>query len=80
MLIIHIVSTGGRDIYSLYGFSQDEENVSLVRFQEDGKFSVYCDNTLELVGGQKTNTDGIDVSIIGLSGDGFYKCRKKWNC
>lgn len=70
------VSTGGRDIYSLYGFSQDEENVSLVRFQEDGKFSVYCDNTLELVGGQKTNTDGVDVSIIGLSGDVFINAEK----
>jgi hypothetical protein len=63
------VTEGGRDVYNLYGYTQNEENLSLVTFKETGNFSVYCDKTIEIVGGMKTNENGVDIIISTKNGD-----------
>lgn len=67
---------GGNEIYNLYAISSEEQNVSLISARESGLFGMYADGTLELIGGQKTNTDGIDVAIVGSSGDVVINAEK----
>lgn len=62
-------TTSGNQIYELYAVTDLEEDVSLIGFGEDGTFHLYNDKTIEIVGGQKTSTNGVDIIIQGKNGD-----------
>lgn len=70
------VTEGGRDVYNFYGYTQEENNLSLVTFKETGNFSVYCDKTIEVVGGMKSDENGVDIVITGKNGDVVINAEK----
>jgi len=53
----------GSDVYNLYGVN-DERDVSLVGMSFGGMFHIYNDQSIEIIGGQKsTTTAGNNVKI-----------------
>ena len=62
-------TTAGSQIYELYGVSDKEEDINLVGFGENGNFHIYNDRTIEIVGGQKATSSGVDILIQGKNGD-----------
>ena len=61
-------TVGGSDVYNIYGIT-DEEDVCLMGLQQNGIFRIYNNKTVEIVGGQKTSENGVDVVISGKNGD-----------
>lgn len=61
-------TVGGEDVYNFYSVT-DEEKVCLVGHQQDGKYRIYNDDVLELVGGAKMDENGVNVVITGKNGD-----------
>lgn len=62
-------TTSGNQIYEIYGVTDEEEDVNLIGFGENGNFHIYNDRTIELVGGQKATSSGVDILIQGRNGD-----------
>lgn len=62
-------TTSGNQIYELYAVTDEEEDVNLIGFGENGNYHIYNDRTIEIVGGQKTSSSGIDIFIQGRNGD-----------
>ena len=62
-------TTAGSQIYELYGVTDKEEDVNLVGLGENGNFHIYNDRTIEIVGGQKATSSGVDILIQGKNGD-----------
>ena len=62
-------TTSGNQIYEIYGVTDEEEDVNLIGFGENGNFHIYNDRTIELVGGQKSTSSGVDILIQGRNGD-----------
>ena len=48
-------TTSGNQIYELYAVTDEEEDVNLIGFGENGNYHIYNDRTIEIVGGQKTS-------------------------
>ena len=63
------VTTNGNQIYEFYGVTEGEEDVNLVGFGENGNYHIYNDRTIEIVGGQKATSSGVDIVIAGRNGD-----------
>ena len=63
------IGFNGPDLYNFYS-TNDNKDVNLVGFSEAGKYHIYSDRFIEIVGGSKSEEDGsIDVNIVGLNGD-----------
>ncbi len=62
-------TTSGNQIYEMYAVTDEEEDVSLIGYGEDGSFHLYNDKTIEIVGGQKASSNGVDIIIQGKNGD-----------
>jgi hypothetical protein len=62
------MGANGSDVYDVYGVTE-ENNQCVVGLSEGGKFSVYNDRDIEIVGGNKDSSEGVDVIITGMSGD-----------
>lgn len=62
-------TTSGNQIYEMYAVTDEEEDVSLIGLGEDGTFHLYNDKTIEIVGGQKASSNGVDIIIQGKNGD-----------
>ncbi len=62
-------TTSGSQIYEIYGVTDAEEDVNLVGYGENGNFHIYNDRTIEIVGGQKATSSGVDILIQGRNGD-----------
>lgn len=58
----------GTDVYNIYGVT-DNKDVSLVGLAEGGTFHLYNDRSIEIIAGQKNETNGVDIVITGRSGD-----------
>jgi hypothetical protein len=58
----------GTNVYSLYAVT-DEKNVNLCGFTESGNYRIWNDRTIEIIGGNKDSTDGVDIVMSGLNGD-----------
>jgi len=58
----------GSSVYDLYAVS-DNGDISLIGLSEGGMMHVYNDNTIEIVGGEKSETTGVDIMITGKNGD-----------
>ena len=63
------VTTNGNQIYEFYGVTEGEEDVNLVGFGENGNYHIYNDRTIEIIGGQKATSSGVDIVIAGRNGD-----------
>ena len=63
------VTTNGNQIYEFYAVTEGEEDVNLVGFGENGNYHIYNDRTIEIVGGQKSSSSGVDILIAGRNGD-----------
>ena len=59
---------GGSDLYNIQSVT-DEGKVTVLGQQENGTFRIHSDGTLELIGGQKKDQNGVDVIIAGKNGD-----------
>lgn len=62
-------TTQGNQIYEIYSVTDEEEDVCLVGYGENGDFHIYNDRTIEIIGGQKASSSGIDIVIAGRNGD-----------
>lgn len=58
----------GTNVYSLYAVT-DEKNVNLCGFTESGNYRIWNDRSIEIIGGNKDSSDGVDIVIAGLNGD-----------
>lgn len=65
----------GSDVYNLYGVN-DERDVSLVGMSFGGMFHIYNDQSIEIIGGQKSTTTGVDIIITGKNGDVWITAEK----
>lgn len=65
----------GTDVYNLYGVT-DERDVSLVGMTFGGMFHIYNDQSIEIIGGQKSSSTGVDIIITGKNGDVWITAEK----
>jgi len=65
----------GTDVYNLYGVT-DERDVSLVGMTFGGMFHIYNDQSIEIIGGQKSSSTGVDIVITGKNGDVWITAEK----
>jgi len=61
-------TVGGADVYNFYSIT-DDEKTCLVGHQQNGTYRIYNDGTVEIVGGQKSDENGVDIVIAGKNGD-----------
>lgn len=65
----------GTDVYNLYAVT-DNRDVSLVGMTNGGMFHIYNDQSIEIVGGQKSSSTGVDIIITGKNGDVWITAEK----
>jgi len=65
----------GSDVYNFYSVS-DNKDVSLVGTTQGGMYHIYNDQTIEIVGGQKSTSTGVDILITGKNGDVWITAEK----
>lgn len=58
----------GSSVYDFYAVT-DNGDVSLFGLTEGGTLHMYNDHCIEIVGGQKSTTTGVDIKITGKNGD-----------
>jgi len=58
----------GQDVYSHY-FVTDQNDQFVMGLSEAGLGKIYNDYGIEIVAGEKSSSTGIDINIIGRSGD-----------
>jgi len=58
----------GSDVYNLYGYT-DNGDVCLTGLTEGGALHIYNDQCIEIIGGQKSKSTGVDIIITGKNGD-----------
>lgn len=58
----------GSDVYDIYATTNGKD-VSLTGMTESGKYRIYNDRDIEIIGGNKSNSDGVDIVIAGMNGD-----------
>jgi len=58
----------GCEVYDLYAVS-DNNDISLIGMSEGGILHIYNDQCIEIIGGQKSRSTGIDIVITGKNGD-----------
>jgi hypothetical protein len=62
------MGSNGSDVYNMYATTQSKD-VNLCGLTEGGKYRIYNDREIEIIGGNKSNSDGVDIIIAGLNGD-----------
>jgi hypothetical protein len=58
----------GTDVYNLYAVA-DSKDVCISGLSEGGTYKIYNDHSIELIAGQKSQSNGVDIIISGRSGD-----------
>lgn len=58
----------GTDVYNLYAVTNNND-VTLTGLSEGGMHRIYNDRTLEIIAGQKNESNGVDIIISGRNGD-----------
>ena len=62
------VDANGSDVYNFYAVT-DLNGQAIIGLSEGGRFNIYNDRDIEIVGGNKDSSEGVDISITGMSGD-----------
>ena len=65
----------GTSVYDLYAVS-DERMSSTLGMTFGGVFHIYNDQSIEIIGGQKSTTTGVDIIITGKNGDVWITAEK----
>jgi hypothetical protein len=65
----------GASVYDLYAVN-DNRDVSLVGMTFGGMFHIYNDQSIEIIGGQKSSSTGVDIIITGKNGDVWITAEK----
>ncbi len=68
-------SVGGDDVYNFYA-ENNEGKTNLMGFQQNGFFRIYNDSSIEIVGGQTSESAGVDITIVGKNGDVVINAEK----
>jgi len=58
----------GTDVYNLYAIT-DNKDVCIAGLSEGGNYKLYNDRSIEIVAGQKSESNGVDIIITGRNGD-----------
>lgn len=58
----------GKDVYSLY-FVTEQKDQFVMGLSEAGLGKIYNDHGIEIVAGQKSKSNGVDIVIISKNGD-----------
>jgi hypothetical protein len=58
----------GTDVYSLYAVT-DNKDVCIAGLSEGGNYKIYNDHSIEIIAGQKSDSNGVDIVISGRNGD-----------
>jgi hypothetical protein len=58
----------GTDVYNLYAVT-DNNDVCLTGLTEGGTYRIYNDRSIEIIAGQKSESNGVDIIISGRNGD-----------
>ena len=65
----------GTSVYDLYAVT-DNRDISLVGMSNSGMFHIYNDQSIEIIGGQKSSSTGVDIIITGKNGDIWITAEK----
>jgi len=65
----------GTSFYDLYAVT-DNRDISLVGMTNSGMFHIYNDQSIEIIGGQKSKSTGVDIIITGKNGDVWITAEK----
>lgn len=58
----------GTDVYNLYSVT-DNNDVYIAGLSEGGMHKIYNDRSIEIIAGQKNESNGVDIVISGRNGD-----------
>ena len=58
----------GTDVYNLYALTNNND-VCLTGLTEGGTYHMYNDGSIEIIAGQKSESNGVDIIITGRNGD-----------
>ena len=58
----------GTDVYNLYAVT-DSKDVCITGLSEGGLYKIYNDHSIEIIAGQKAESTGVDINIVGRNGD-----------
>ena len=58
----------GTDVYNLYAVT-DSKDVCITGLSEGGTYKIYNDHSIELIAGQKSQSNGVDIIITVRNGD-----------
>jgi hypothetical protein len=58
----------GTDVYNFYAVTNNKD-VCLTGLTEGGTYHIYNDRSIEIVAGQKNESNGVDIIITGRNGD-----------
>jgi hypothetical protein len=58
----------GTDVYNLYAVTNSKD-VCITGLSEGGTYKIYNDHSIELIAGQKSQSNGVDIVITGRNGD-----------
>ena len=58
----------GTDVYNLYAVTNNND-VCLTGLTEGGNYRIYNDHSIEIIAGQKSESNGVDIIISGRNGD-----------
>ena len=62
------IGANGSDVYNFYAVT-DENNQCLAGLTEGGRYTIYNDRDIEIIAGNKDSSEGVDITIAGMSGD-----------
>lgn len=58
----------GTEVYNLYAVTNNND-VCLTGLTEGGNYRIYNDRSIEIIAGQKSESNGVDIIISGRNGD-----------
>jgi hypothetical protein len=58
----------GTDVYNIYAVTNNND-VQVTGLTEGGTYHIYNDRSIEIIAGQKSESNGVDIVISGRNGD-----------
>jgi hypothetical protein len=58
----------GTEVYNMYAVTNNND-VCLTGLSEGGNYKIYNDHSIEIIAGQRSNSNGVDIIISGRNGD-----------
>ena len=58
----------GTEVYNMYAVTNNND-VCITGLSEGGNYKIYNDHSIEIIAGQRSNSNGVDIIISGRNGD-----------